>query len=70
MQHLGNEGYLLHGEVVYALSDDNTSVIEGIMPNLADMLKVFVQAKLISPDTMASYPFMVYILSLFKIVFK
>jgi len=57
MSFLGNEGAILYGEVVYALSDDNISVIEGVLPNLGDILKLLVQAKLISPDAMVPLSF-------------
>jgi hypothetical protein len=54
MQFLGPEGAILHGEFVYALSDDNISVIEAILPSLADILKHLVQSKLISAEIMVS----------------
>lgn len=54
MQYLGSDGALLNGEVVYSLADDDITVVEAIMPNLADILRAFVQAKLISPDAMVS----------------
>ncbi|XP_021947193.2 serine/threonine-protein phosphatase 4 regulatory subunit 4 [Folsomia candida] len=54
MQYLGSDGALLNGEVVYSLADDDITVVEAIMPNLADILRAFVQAKLISPDAMTN----------------
>jgi len=58
MENLDSQAALLHGEVIYALSDDSIDVIEGILPNLKDILKKFVEAKLISPESMVSKLFM------------
>jgi hypothetical protein len=58
MEYLGNLGHLLYGEFVYTLSDDSIDVVEAVVPNLSNILKVLVQGKVVSPEVMVRLGFL------------
>ena len=58
MEQIGNEAGLLKGEIVRVLSDDNIDVIEAIVPNLANIMKILVKTQVVSPDANVSDLFM------------
>lgn len=50
MEYLGSEAALLHGELVYALTDDDLDVIQALVPHIAKILECLVKAKVLTPE--------------------
>lgn len=54
MEYLGPEAALLHGELVYGLTDDDLDVIQALVPNISRILKCLATAKVLSADRVVS----------------
>ncbi|CAL8111217.1 unnamed protein product [Orchesella dallaii] len=50
MEYLGPEAALLHGEIVYILTDDDLDVIQALVPHIGRILKCLVAVNVLSPD--------------------
>ncbi|CAG7817064.1 unnamed protein product [Allacma fusca] len=50
MQEVDSDIILCKDEMIRALSDDNMDVIEAVIPHLSDMLKLFVNNDILSPE--------------------